>query len=122
MNRLAFVTDDNPVNVVVATAMLRRLNWEVESFDNARAMLDRLEEVEPAVILLDISMPVLDGEEACAMIRRRSRWQHIRVIAYTAHARVEERGRFLHGGFNDVLIKPVSFAGFAASVGTAPAA
>lgn len=121
MNRLAFVTDDNPVNVVVGAAMLKRLNWEVESFDNARAMLARMEEVEPTVILLDISMPDLNGEQACAMIRSRSQWQHIRVVAYTAHARQEERGRFLDCGFNDVLIKPVSFADFASSIGTAPA-
>ncbi len=121
MKRLAFVTDDNPVNVVVGAAMLKRLNWEVESFHNARAMLARLEEVEPAVILLDISMPELDGVQACAMIRSRSEWRHIRVIAYTAHTHEGERGRFLANGFENVLIKPVSFVDFAISVGTAPA-
>lgn len=121
MSRRAFVTDDNAVNLAVASAMLKRLNWTVETFDNAGAMLARLEEIEPAVILLDISMPVLDGEEACALIRARSEWQGIRVIAYTAHAQPEERERFLAQGFDDVLIKPVSFADFRHSVGESSA-
>lgn len=119
MNRLAFVTDDNPINVAVGSALLKRLNWEVESFATAGAMLVRLEEVEPAVILLDLSMPVLDGEQACARIRARGEWQGIRVIAYTAHARHDERGRLLAQGFDDVLIKPVRLADLRDSVGEA---
>lgn len=117
MNDLAFVTDDNPVNVVVAAAMLKRLNWQVESFDNARAMLTRLASVHPAVILLDISMPEVDGEEACARIRADFAGAPIRIIAYTAHARHEDRDHFLGHGFDDVLIKPITLGELARSVG-----
>ena len=82
-NHLAFITDDNEINLKVAGALLKRLGWSVETFDNARAMLQRLEDVQPASILLDISMPDMGGESACAHIRARSEWNAVRVIAYT---------------------------------------
>ena len=50
-SHLAFITDDNEINLKVAGALLKRLGWSVETFDNARAMLQRLEDVQPASIL-----------------------------------------------------------------------
>ena len=69
MNKLAFIIDDSAVNIAVARLLLRRLGWTVEDFASAIPMLARLAEVQPAFMLLDISMPDLGGEEACRMIR-----------------------------------------------------
>lgn len=115
---LAFVTDDNDINLKVADALLTRLGWTVETFDNARAMLARLEGIQPAAILLDISMPDMGGETACAHIRARPEWQGIRVIAYTAHAMAEDADRFLNCGFDGTLIKPITIASLTQSIGT----
>jgi CheY-like chemotaxis protein len=115
---LAFVTDDNDINLKVASALLKRLGWAVETFDSARAMLARLEEAQPAAILLDISMPEMGGEAACALIRARPEWQAIRVIAYTAHAMSEDAERFLRNGFDSTLIKPVTFVSMAQAIGS----
>jgi len=114
--QLAFVTDDNDINLKVASALLKRLGWTVETFDNARAMLSRLEQAQPAAILLDISMPEMGGEAACALIRARPEWQTIRVIAYTAHAMSEDAERFLRNGFDGTLIKPITFASLAQAI------
>ena len=100
-----------------AGALLKRLGWSVETFDNARAMLQRLEDVQPASILLDISMPDMGGESACAHIRARSEWNAIRVIAYTAHAMSEDADRFRANGFNAVLIKPITLASLTQAMG-----
>ena len=116
-NHLAFITDDNEINLKVAGALLKRLGWSVETFDNARAMLQRLEDVQPASILLDISMPDMGGESACAHIRARSEWNAIRVIAYTAHAMSEDADRFRANGFNAVLIKPITLASLTQAMG-----
>ena len=61
------------------------------------------------LVLLDISMPGMTGLEVCQHIRADPRLMALRVIAYTAHVLLEEQQRFLAGGFDDVLLKPISF-------------
>ena len=116
--QLAFVTDDNDINLKVASALLKRLGWTVETFDSAPAMLARLEDIQPAAILLDISMPNMGGEAACTLIRARPDWQGIRIVAYTAHAMSEDAERFLSNGFDATLIKPITFASLTQAIGS----
>ena len=120
MNKLAFIIDDSAVNIAVARLLLRRLGWTVEDFASAIPMLARLAEVQPAFMLLDISMPDLGGEEACRMIRANPAWSGVRIIAYTAHAMEVERQRYLAGGFDAVITKPVTIDALKDVVGHAP--
>ena len=120
MNTLAFIIDDSAVNIAVARLLLQRLGWTVEEFPSAIPMLERLSEAEPAFMLLDISMPDLGGEEACRIIRANPAWSGIRVIAYTAHAMEIDRQRYLAGGFDAVITKPITIGGLHAVVGHAP--
>jgi CheY-like chemotaxis protein len=120
MNKLAFIIDDSAVNIAVARLLLRRLGWVVEDFNSAIPMLARLEEVQPAFMLLDISMPDLGGEEACKRIRSNPAFDPVRVIAYTAHAMETERQRYLSGGFDCVITKPITIAALQEAVGHAP--
>ena len=115
---LAFVTDDNAINVKVATALMQRRGWRIEAFEGAAPMLDRLQSVRPAVILLDISMPDIGGEEACARIRSNPECKDVRIVAYTAHAMNEDIDRFLADGFDAVLIKPVTVAALTQTIGS----
>jgi len=120
MNKLAFIIDDSAVNIAVARLLLRRLGWIVEDFESAIPMLARLEEVQPAYMLLDISMPDLGGEEACKRIRSNPAFDQVRVIAYTAHAMETERQRYLGAGFDGVITKPITIAALQEAVGHAP--
>ena len=120
MNKLAFIIDDSAVNIAVARLLLRRLGWTVVDFASAIPMLARLAEVQPAFMLLDISMPDLGGEEACRMIRANPAWSGVRIIAYTAHAMEVERQRYLAGGFDAVISKPVTMGALKDVVGHAP--
>lgn len=120
MNKLAFIIDDSAVYIAVARLLLRRLGWTVEDFASAIPMLARLAEVQPAFMLLDISMPDLGGEEACRMIRANPAWSGVRIIAYTAHAMEVERQRYLAGGFDAVITKPVTIGALKDVVGDAP--
>jgi len=54
-------------------------------------------------------MPGITGLEVCQRIRADRELMALRVIAYTAHGLLEEQQRFLAGGFDDVLLKPISF-------------
>ena len=102
-SHLAFITDDNEINLKVAGALLKRLGWSVETFDNARAMLQRLEDVQPASILLDISMPGMDGLEAARQLAQlEQRPAVVFCTAYDEHALSAFEAAAL-----DYLVKPV---------------
>lgn len=120
MNTLAFIIDDSAVNIAVARLLLQRLGWTVETFSSALPMLERLEEVQPAFMLLDISMPDMGGDLACRRIRSNPAWAQIRVIAYTAHALDDERQAYLASGFDDIITKPITVGSLTAAVGRAP--
>ena len=120
MNTLAFIIDDSAVNIAVARLLLQRLGWTVEAFSSAIPMLERLTQVEPAFMLLDISMPDMGGDEACRRIRSNPAWNAVRIIAYTAHALDDERQNYLACGFDDIITKPSTVGSLSAAVGRAP--
>ena len=120
MNTLAFIIDDSAVNIAVARLLLQRLGWTVEAFSSAVPMLERLAQVEPAFMLLDISMPDMGGDEACQRIRSNPAWNAVRIIAYTAHALDDERQNYLACGFDDIITKPITVGSLNAAVGRAP--
>jgi len=59
------------------------------------------------LVLLDISLPGMDGNEILSEIRRDGRMRHLPIIALTAHAMAGDRERFLDAGFNDYITKPI---------------
>ena len=105
-NRRALVVDDNATNRMLAKALLARLGWVVDEADCGETALKQFSTQDYPLILLDISMPGLSGEETCMEIRKTGKPTHI--IAYTAHAFPEERARFLGLGFDDILVKPIN--------------
>jgi CheY-like chemotaxis protein len=103
----ALVVDDNPTNRMLAVAMLAKLGWTTDEAESGESALRMAEETAYALILLDISMPGLSGEETCLRFRQ-GRHSQTRIIAYTAHAFPEERARFLAAGFDEILVKPIT--------------
>ncbi len=105
-NRRALVVDDNATNRMLAKALLSRQGWVVDEADCGESALKQFITKDYPLILLDISMPGLSGEETCVEIRKMGKPTHI--IAYTAHAFPEERAKFLSIGFDDILVKPIN--------------
>lgn len=106
--RHALVVDDNATNRLLANALLNKLGWTVQEADSGELALELAERLTPQLVLLDISMPGLSGEETCRRLRLLPGGAQIRIIAYTAHAFPEERERFLAAGFDDILVKPIN--------------
>ena len=102
------IIDDDAVNRRVAQALFQKLGWEVEAVDSGARALLALAAHCPDLVLLDISMPGMNGMDVCQRIRADHALMALRVIAYTAHALREEQQRFLAGGFDAVLVKPMS--------------
>lgn len=107
-NRNALVVDDHPTNRLLGCTLLGKMGWVTEEADSGELALEKAGRTEFALILLDISMPGLSGEETCARLRAQPNGATIRIIAYTAHAFPEERERFLAAGFDEILTKPIS--------------
>lgn len=104
------VVDDNAINRKLATTLLRKRGWETEEADCGQAALACLAGNRFEAVLLDISMPDMDGETVCRKIRADASLAGLKVVAYTAHAMDHEKEKIMSAGFNDILIKPVTMA------------
>lgn len=107
-NRNALVVDDHPTNRLLGCTLLGKMGWLAVEADCGELALEKARATEFAIVLLDISMPGLSGEETCALLRAQPNGAAMRIIAYTAHAFPEERERFLAAGFDEILTKPIS--------------
>ncbi len=108
--RQALVVDDNELNSRLAGMMLNRLGWQSWTASNGRQALELLRQQSFGLVLLDLRMPGVSGEQVCHHIRTELGLTELPVIAYTAHSMPEERERILASGFNGLLIKPISFS------------
>ena len=105
--RHALVVDDVLINRKLAVAFFAKLGWTSTEVDGGQAAQEWLLN-NPAVdlVLLDISMPDLGGEELCQRLRALPAFEKKPIVAYTAHALECDIKRFLAGGFDKVLLKP----------------
>lgn len=111
MTRRILIVDDIPTNRHLVIAMLKRDGWEAEEVGSGQEALERLAGPDLyRVVLLDISMPGLNGEEVCRSLRATAHTAQLPLIAYTAHALPEEHQHYLAIGFDAVLVKPISVA------------
>ena len=105
MKRIAII-EDNPDNLMLAEAILGS-RYEISGFENGPDALAAIPDLGVALILLDISLPQMDGVAVLEAIRRDERIKHLPVIALTAHAMVGDRERFIQKGFNEYFTKPI---------------
>jgi len=104
------LAEDNAVNALLASVLLRKVGHHVTHVKTGREALDALAQHQFDLVLMDVQMPVMDGLEATAEIRRLEArtGRHIPIVAFTAHAMAEDRKRFLDAGADGYLTKPFS--------------
>jgi CheY-like chemotaxis protein len=100
------IVDDEPDNVGVASKVLSFQGIEVHTARNGEEALQLLENISPSLILLDLSMPVMDGWTMHARLRENPEYANIPVIALTAHAMASDKHRVLESGFDGYISKP----------------
>jgi CheY-like chemotaxis protein len=106
MMRKIAVVEDNPDNRLLVQALLEDL-YEVSEFETGQEAVDGLLEDAPDLVLLDISLPEMDGTEVLEWIRAQDTLRPVPVIALTAHAMAGDREKYLSAGFDDYLTKPI---------------
>ena len=106
----ALVVEDNETNQEVVFAMLKKLDCEVTLVSNGQEALELLTENSFDLIFMDCQMPVMDGYQATAEIRRREEKEglghHIPTIALTANVVEGDREKCLSAGMDDYVAKP----------------
>ena len=100
------IEDDEDLSFIFAEA-LRAAGFEPEVVRDGRLALDRLSQVMPSVVVLDLHLPHVAGTDILAQIRQSERLQKVRVIVATADARLAEQ---TNQQADIVLIKPITFS------------
>ncbi|MEB3283320.1 MAG: response regulator [Lyngbya sp.] len=104
------VVDDQPGNFEVIETLLDEQGYILHYASSGVKALERLDTVQPDVILLDVMMPELDGLEVCKRIKANPKWQHIPILMLTALNSKKDLVACLKAGANDFLSKPVNSA------------
>ena len=104
--KLIGVVEDNPDNRLLLRAILDD-RYKIIEFESGREALDGFRDTRPDLVLLDISLPEMDGPEVLEHMRADENLKDLPVIALTAHAMAGDRDKFLGMGFDEYLTKPI---------------
>lgn len=102
--------EDNEVNMKVALMILKRLNLTIDTAENGQEAINKFLHVKYDVILMDCMMPIIDGYQATAEIRKfehENKLPPIPIIALTANATEEDKKKCLGAGMDDFITKPI---------------
>jgi len=101
------LVEDNEMNRDMLSRRLARKGYEVSIAVDGRQGVEMAQTAAPDLILMDMSLPVLDGWEATRQLKNSDATRHIPVIALTAHAMSGDRERALEAGCDDYDTKPI---------------
>ena len=103
------VVEDNTDNMTLITDLLTSLDYEVIQARDGADGVEMAQSEKPNLILMDLSLPKMDGWTATRTIKANADIKHIPIIALTAHAMVGDRDKALEAGCDAYLTKPINF-------------
>lgn len=116
MRELVLIVDDNPVNAKLERVLLEKAGYEVAVAPDAHAALDVLTGRLPALILMDLQLPGMDGFTLTRRLRQDPATAALPIVAVTAYAMNGDEARALESGCNGYLTKPINTRTFVAQV------
>lgn len=108
---LILIVEDNDMNLDMLSRRLERKGYEIVSARDGQAGLDQAISTKPDLILMDMSLPVMDGWAATRAVKANPETAHIPVVALTAHAMASDREKALEAGCDDFYTKPIELPG-----------
>ncbi|MCF6230923.1 MAG: transporter substrate-binding domain-containing protein [Gammaproteobacteria bacterium] len=102
------VVEDNAINQRIAREILQGVGVEVEIAANGALAVQAIRNGSFDWVLMDVQMPEMDGYQATRMIRKDKQFDHLPIIAMTAHAMAGDREKCLEAGMDDHLTKPIN--------------
>ncbi|GAB4400612.1 MAG: response regulator [Anaerolineales bacterium] len=103
------LVEDNEMNRDMLSRRLQRKGYEVLIAVDGAQGVTLAQDKLPDLILMDMSLPILDGWEATRQIKANPKTHHIPIIALTAHAMAGDRDKSLEAGCNEYETKPIDF-------------
>lgn len=107
--RPILLVEDNQLNCEMLTRRLTRAGYTVVTAADGKQALALMSSACPAIVLLDMNLPVMDGWTACRAARDNPHLRDIPIIALTAHAMDNDRRSALAAGCDDYATKPIDF-------------
>ena len=106
---LILLVDDNRDATLLLERLLQLKGYSTHTCHNGQAGLEAAERLRPAAVLLDLSMPDLDGYAVCRLIRAQAWGQSMLLIAVSGYSSAADQQRSSEAGFDKHLVKPVDF-------------
>jgi len=116
MNRKILLIEDNAQNRYLVTFLLQARGWEVVHAEDGPSGLAIADQIGPALVLLDIQLPGMDGYAVARALRANPKFDTVPVVAVTSYAMPGDRERCVASGCNGYLEKPIDPQTFAESV------
>jgi two-component system cell cycle response regulator DivK len=113
---LILIVEDNEKNRKLERDILQFHGYRTAEADNAEDGIRLAQESPPALILMDIQLPRMNGIEALHVLRGDARTRAVPVIAVTASAMSQDRQKIMAAGFDGYQAKPIDVTGFVAAV------
>ena len=110
------LVEDNELNRDMLSRRLRKRGYEIEIAVDGQEGLDRVAAARPDLILMDMSLPVIDGWEATRRLKADPATRDIPIIALTAHAMASDREEALEAGCDAYETKPVELPSLLAAI------
>jgi CheY-like chemotaxis protein len=107
LGQTILLVEDNEDNRIIYSTVLRHVGYDVLEAQDGVEAIELARTKLPHLILMDISIPVIDGWEATRVLRQDPLTKNIPIIALTAHALADDRERAVEMGFTAYLAKPV---------------
>ena len=99
--------EDNPINLELATDLLEGSGFEVVTAQDAELGINLARETQPSLILMDLSLPGMDGLEATKALKADPQTAAIPIVAVTAHAMKGDEQKALDAGCEGYITKPI---------------
>lgn len=112
MSDLILIVEDNEKNMKLARDLLHYHGFTTVEATSAEDGLALAKAQRPALVLMDIQLPGMDGVTALAQLRSDTSTAHIPVVAMTASVMKEDRERFEKAGFDGFIMKPIDVRAF----------
>ena len=112
MPKKILIVEDNEDNRELAVKVLRNKGFETVTAADGEEAIEKAVSEKPDLILLDISLPKLDGYEVAKRLKSMEEFKEIPIVAFTAHAMKGDREKVIVAGFEGYISKPINIREF----------
>jgi CheY-like chemotaxis protein len=112
VSKRILIVDDNPTNLKLVTYLVKAAGYDVDTAIDAEAALGAIAAARPALILMDLQLPGIDGLELTRRLKNNPETADIKIIAVTAYAMKGDQERALAAGCDGYVTKPIDTRSF----------